>query len=289
MAKKMLILGGDLRLLTVADEFIKDGYDVGVYGIDSKYFERPYNTYVNTVSAVSENEIILLGLPASRDGITVSTPYFNEKIYIDDFISATNGKKIIMGGMLSSDIQKKLTGLGCICFDYFEREELIIKNVIPTVEGAISIAIEETPHTIHGSDCLVCGFGRIGKLLSKTLAGLGAHVTVSSRKLKDAAWIECYGYSGIHTDSIEATVNKYDIIFNTVPHNVLTHGCLDKMNKDSLIIDLASKPGGLDFEYAKIKGIKTVWALSLPGKTAPHTAGLIIKNTIYNILTELEE
>jgi len=285
----MLILGGDLRLLTVADEFIKDGYEVSVYGIDSKYFETPYNTYINAVSAVLENEIIILGLPASKDGITVNTPYFPEKIYLDDIISVIDDKKVFLGGMFSPELQEKITNCGGICCDYFKREDLIIKNVIPTVEGAISIAIEETPHTIHSSKCLVCGFGRIGKLLSKMLSALGADVTVSSRKIKDAAWIECYGYNSIHTDRIENFVDKYDIIFNTIPYNVLTNSCLDKINKESIVIDLASKPGGLDFEYAKNKGIKTVWALSLPGKTAPHTAGLIIKNTICNILTELEE
>ena len=46
--------------------------------------------------------------------------------------------------------------------------------------------------------------------------------------------------------------------------------------------------GGVDFEAAKEAGVKVIWALSLPGKTAPITAGKIIKDTILNILNELE-
>ena len=33
-------------------------------------------------------------------------------------------------------------------------------------------------------------------------------------------------------------------------------------------------------------GVKVVWARSIPGKAAPVTAGLAIRDTIYNILTE---
>ena len=50
-----------------------------------------------------------------------------------------------------------------------------------------------------------------------------------------------------------------------------------------MLIDLASKPGGVDFSAAKELGIHAVQALSLPGKTAPRAAAEIIKNTIYNI------
>ena len=50
---------------------------------------------------------------------------------------------------------------------------------------------------------------------------------------------------------------------------------------------MASKPGGVDLEAAAQLGVKVVWALSLPGKVAPVTAGRSIKTTIYNILHEL--
>ena len=59
-----------------------------------------------------------------------------------------------------------------------------------------------------------------------------------------------------------------------------------KLQSDALIIDLASKPGGVDFDTASRLGRKTVWALSLPGKVAPITAGDMIACTIRNILKE---
>ena len=54
------------------------------------------------------------------------------------------------------------------------------------------------------------------------------------------------------------------------------------------MIDLASKPGGIDFDAARELGVNTIWALSLPGKVAPISAGQIICDTIHNILTEME-
>ena len=46
---------------------------------------------------------------------------------------------------------------------------------------------------------------------------------------------------------------------------------------------------GVDMESAKDLGVKVIWALGIPGKTAPITAGNIIKETICNILGESGE
>jgi dipicolinate synthase subunit A len=67
---------------------------------------------------------------------------------------------------------------------------------------------------------------------------------------------------------------------------VLDRGILEKVKKDCLVIDLASKPGGVDFNAAGELGVKTLWLLSLPGKVAPVTSGLIVKNTVQNLLLE---
>ena len=56
------------------------------------------------------------------------------------------------------------------------------------------------------------------------------------------------------------------------------------MQSDALILDLASKPGGVDWDAAQALGRRVVWALSLPGKTAPFTAGEIIAKTILHML-----
>lgn len=147
--------------------------------------------------------------------------------------------------------------------------------------------MEEMPITLHNSKCLILGFGRIGKILSKMLFGIGAKVTVEARKYSDLAYIKSFGYEGIFLSKLTDIIKNFDLIINTIPCTVLNDEMLGRVNKDCLIIDLASKPGGLDIEKAKKQGIKAIWALSLPGKVAPITAGEIIKETIYNILSDL--
>ena len=175
-----------------------------------------------------------------------------------------------------------------VYIDYFEREELIIKNAIPTAEGVIEIALSEMPITLFESRVLVIGYGRVGKVIAEKFKALGSEVCVSARKCADFAWIKEKGMKAIHTESLENEVSKFDLVINTVPAKILDEKVLKNVRNDALILDVASKPGGVDFEVAKKLGKNVIWALSLPGKTAPITSGKIIKETIMNILSETE-
>lgn len=131
------------------------------------------------------------------------------------------------------------------------------------------------------------GYGKIGKILSKDLFGMGAQTYAMARKHADLAMIESHGYEPLPFTSLKDRVGDFDIIFNTVPAMVMDNEVLSRVGKDALVIDLASKPGGVDFEAAKEHGVRVIWALSLPGKIAPITSGAIIKDTIMNIISEL--
>lgn len=282
MNKKILILGGDQRQLTVAEEFLNDGYEVSFFAFESCDLPVPYYIYNDLNSALCENNIIIMGMPVSRDGIHLNTPYSEFTVKLSDILQGLKPGHKIFGGLLPEafPVMKKSPAF----YDYGKKEELTIRNVIPTVEGAISLAIESTPFTLHSSRILVCGFGRIGKILSRLLYSMGAQVTVSARKNTDLAWIDCYGYDKLKTNRIFDSINKFDIIFNTIPHKVIDEECLKRVKKKAVIIDLASGEGGVDLKYARLLDIKVLRALSLPGKCAPETAGKIIKNSIVDIL-----
>ena len=162
-----------------------------------------------------------------------------------------------------------------------------IANALPTAEGAVQLAMEHLPITIHGSKVLVIGFGRVGRLTAQRFQALGAKVSVAARKYEQLAWAQAMGLGGEHLAHLRGWLCGYDLIVNTVPARVLGREELEDVKSDCLILDLASKPGGVDLGAAGELGLTVVWALALPGKVAPVTAGAAIKDTIYNMLREV--
>lgn len=285
MFKTVSVIGGDLRQLTVANELYNDGFFVNVYGFNMDNTPEIIPNTVDIKTAL-DGDIIILPVPVSFDGIYINTPYTNEKLSVDFLINNLNPLSLVFGGCISPGMSDALTKKGIKHMDYMLRDELAIKNAIPTAEGAIEIAISETPITLHNSKCLVLGYGKVGKILAKSLDALGAKTYVSARKYADLALIEGHGYIPLSVSESKSRLDEFDIIFNTVPALILGEAELRKTRRDTLIIDLASKPGGVDFEVAKELGLHVVWALSLPGRVAPVTAGIIIKDTITNMLRE---
>jgi len=159
-------------------------------------------------------------------------------------------------------------------------------NALPTAEGAIQLAMEHTPHTVHASRCLVIGCGRVGKVLAQRLQGLGAHVTVSARRCSDLAWIDACGWESIRTDLLAGALDRFDLIFNTVPAPVLEEAMLRELREECLLIDLASEPGGVDPAAAKRQNRRLLRAPGLPGKVAPMSAAAAVRDSIYHILEE---
>lgn len=279
------VIGGDLRQTTVAKLMQEDGYITKIYGFEKALDKCGLDSLLSLDESIN-SDIIILPVPISYDGVTLNAPFSEEEIQISDVLNNIGENTFVLAGKIPDSIKKEINDKGGKFADYLEREEMTIKNAIATSEGAIQIAMEEMPITLWGSKCLIIGYGRIGKALSKMLAGIGAKLSISARKCSDIAWIEERGYNAIHTNYLDDYIGYYDIIFNTVPSLILDKEKLLKIKKDALIIDLASKPGGVDFLYAKDIGRHVIWALSLPGKVAPVTSGKIIKDTVINIINE---
>ena len=280
------VIGGDNRQGYLADALARDGMDVIVNGLEKYPGLHKTKFLSDTVEAIERADIIILPVPVSHDGVTVNAPYSYSVIYLSDVLAAASPDQLILGGKIDPSLASSLADQGLTGVDYLAREELSIRNAIPTVEGALAIAIKETPVTLFGSKCLVIGYGRLGKVMSARLKDLGAVVTVSARKQADLAWILANGCDPIRTADIYGSLEDYDVIVNTVPALILTRRELQKCRPDTVIIDLASAPGGLDYDAAQQQGVKAIQALSLPGKIAPASAALIIKDTILNIIRE---
>lgn len=259
MDNNFFIVGGDMRNVYLANILAKNNKNVKIIGFDKIYNQNLLNNKIEKVHYINneDNTTYISSIPLTLDEITIKAPFSEQKLYLEQL----KNKKLVAG-----KIPEGIYGI-----DILKDESFTIKNVIPTVEGAIALAIEKTTKTLQDSKVLVLGYGRIGKLLSKKLKLLDCEVYTEARKEEDLTWIKANGYISVKLEEIDKVVEKMDIIFNTIPSLILDKNILNKVRKDTLIIDLATKPGGVDFEYAKENDIEAILYSGIPGKIAPES------------------
>ena len=275
--KRILIIGGDMRINYLAQALSEEGFEV-----------KKFDESEPLKNAVSECDAVVLGLPCSRDGKTVDAPELSEGVMLKDLFHLMGRNKLLLAGKMSDSVKAVADVFSVKWVDYFLREELEILNAVPTCEGAVQLAMEELPITVFGANAVVTGFGKVGEALSQMLKALGADVTVCARRSAQRAKARIYGLRAVDFSYLGECMSSADIVFNTVPQQVIGREQLLSA-KEALVIDLASKPGGVDMDAARDLSVKVIWALGLPGKVAPVTAGNIIKETICNIFGELGE
>ena len=280
------VVGGDQRQVCLAGLLAADGHTVHTFALE-RAGEIPGTEEEENLAGLDLADGGVLPLPALGEDGTVNTPLSRKTLSLEAVLDRLRPGQVVCAGRVETAAREAALRRGLAIHDYFAREELAVANAVPTAEGAIQIALEELPITLHGARALVVGYGRLGRALAPRLSALGARVSVAARKWEDLAWIEAAGYTAEHTGELEGWLCGCDLIVNTVPARVLDEGALRDLKPGCLIIDLASKPGGVDFEAARTLGVRAVWALSLPGKTAPVTAGQAVKSSIYHILNEL--
>ena len=290
MNKKFAVIGGDLRIIKLVKMLAEEGNAVYTFGLEKAEELKDNENIIfckKLSRAIPEDVEVVIGpIPFSSNGVNINAPFSNNEISVRELIHYLNAK-ILIAGSISPDIYNLANDEYIEIIDIMKREELAVLNTISTAEGAIEIAIANTNKIIHGSNVLILGFGRIGKVLARKMAGLSAKVTCAARKDEDLAWIRAYGHNETNINNLGENLSKYDIIFNTVPHLILTKERLEYVKGDTLLIDLASNPGGIDKKTVKERNLKLIWALALPGKVAPVTTAEFIKDTIYNILKEI--
>ncbi len=260
--KKICIVGGDSRLRTAKHILENQNFFVDSLGL-----------YPEDKGNIELSDILLLPVPTTKDGKTVFAPLTDRKILLSEIAEKCNNQLILC---CNYKFENKHS------VDYNTLDSYALLNAVPTAEGAIKIAMENTPYTLWKSKVLVIGYGRVGKILANRLKNLGCFVTVSARNPKDFALLDALGFNYINTESLNKNYLDYNIIFNTVDFEVLNDNTL-KNCPCNLIIDLSSK-GGFDLNFAKALGINAIKPPGLPGIVAPETAGKILAKTVTELI-----
>lgn len=280
---KYLIIGGDMRNFYLAELLKKEYHWVEIYGFEKKNASRRNG---NLAQMISDCDVVIGGIPLKSAGGFVNMPFSDELLPVNTLIEMIPKDVLFIAGKIEKEIKESLESRGVPYVDLLDREDMAVLNAIPAAEGAVELIMHSIPKTIHNSRILILGYGRIGKVLARILSAFGAEIWVAARTYSDLSWIEAFGYKPVHLDDLERYITDMNVIVNTIPYQYITADILNKIRSDCYLLDLASHPGGIDFEHAKKLGLKTDWALSLPGKVAPLTAAEIIKKTIDNVLIE---
>lgn len=291
---RIAILGGDLRQYTAALILNEKSWDVSLWGLDRSKREENNILFCNSLEeAIHDAKAVMLPLPASSDGVHLNCPLnrSGESVKLADIVSMLERDTLLIGGRMPPELLTKAEERGIRVRDYFLSEDFQIQNAYITAEAAVSIAMNSLDKNICAAKVAVTGFGRISKHLIRLLGLLGADITVVARKESDLAWGYSLGCSVIRigdTPELRSNIfdlaHGFDIIYNTVPHWLFDREFLERVDKNTFIIDLASVPGGVDIRAAKELGANVLWATSLPGKYAPRSAGEIIAFCVDNIL-----
>lgn len=285
------IIGGDARQLEIIRKLTEQHADIYLAGFDQldDGFTGTVKCKIDEIPFPKIDSIILPVSATTGEGV-VSTVFSNEEVVLkQSYLEQTPEHCVIYSGISNTYLEGIASEAGRKLVKLFERDDIAIFNSIPTVEGTIMMAIQHTDYTIHGSNVAVLGMGRTGMTIARTFAALGAKVKVGARSSAHLARISEMGLSPFQIEEITDHVNDIDICINTVPSLILNQRVLSRMTPRTLILDLASRPGGTDFKYAEKQGIKALLAPGLPGIVAPKTAGQIIANVLSKLLADLKK
>lgn len=282
---KIAVLGGDDRELILVAELVKMGATVSVAGFPKTMVGHGAFVVNSLLEACRGAEVVIMPMPGTNEERVLRAVYAENELKLTEEVFANLSENaVVMIGSARKFLKDWSEIYNLSLIEIAEMDELAILNSIPSAEGALQIAMEETRITIHGSLTCVIGFGRVAITLARMLRGLGADVTVIARNRGQLARAYEMGLKRAKYEDLDKIMNHVDIVFNTVPSMVLSKEVLKHARQDTLIIDLASQPGGTDFEAANNFGIKAILAPGLPGRVAPVSAGKILAEVIPSLI-----
>lgn len=270
MSDKILVCGGDMRSIYMADLFEKKGYSVQICMTDEHQIAGYDFECTNIKDGIRGAAMIILGLPAVKNDMTVNCPLSKEKTLFEQILKRADKKTVVAGGRFSAAARIMAADYGIMLLDYSTDEVFQIENAFYTAEGAVEAIIKNTVRSLGELKILIAGYGRISRALTKFLSVLGSDITVYARKAEQRAWAKMHGVKTI--DKI-GVLDKYDVVINTAPSELFGRESISTAQKDALFMDLSARPGYVSREICEECGVKLIFLPGLPAVSAPRSAG----------------
>ncbi len=277
MTNRFLFIGGDKRIKYSAEK-ISENFEVSEIGLNGE-FSKPMGIYGN----------IVLPLPFSRDGMNINAPLSEQKLPLSIIpIYAAHNADVFSGGT-SPELIKLCSEAGLRLHDYFNREDLTLKNAFFTAEGAISLLISNMPVSLNDSNAIILGAGRIAKYTARLLKAFGANTIICARNPIQRKKASLEGYKTVDFGELSEYLSCADFVINTVPAHTLNGGDFELLKSGSVFLELATKSEEPEKTLSEKNGVTFLYATGLPGKFSPKSAGICIAETILTIRKELND
>ena len=253
--EKICFVGGDARMEYAARALVAAGYTV---------------TRVEN-ELPGEQDVLVLPVKCCQGDCISGT-----RIALDEVARAKERGSLIIGGGLP----EALGGL-----DYMQNEALLYENARLTAEGALMLLGNNTKGALLGADVGLLGMGRIAECLCLLLHAVDAHVTVYARRAEALCRARAMGARTVRfRERLPRSAAEHQMLCNTVPHVLVGEELIAHMRHDTLLLELASAPGGFDRAAAQARGLLYVNGQGLPGKYAPRAAGELIAAYVLDAL-----
>lgn len=267
-----------MRQVYLADILKKKGFSVTGYALCRK--KRDIRTAFSLKESLENANMIVAPVPFLKAGKIFGSNDFSD-LTMENILKYAGKDVCFWAGGIPDTFIKSAEKVRIKCIDYLKDDYTVIQNTVAAAEGMLAEAITRSPKNLWKSTCLVIGYGNCGSTLVSFLKKFSCCVIVCEKEEKALAKAFVYADRAIPFSELVQNLNEVSYIFNTAPVLVLTKTSLQYVRKDALILDLASMPGGVDYEAAREMGIQAVLLPGLPGKYAPESSAEILVQTIF--------
>lgn len=282
------IIGGDRRSALLGGLLLAEGHRVHSFALEKGELPEGIPRDETLRQAVYGADLVVLPVPAEREGL-LNTPLSERTLHMEEILETLWPGQLVFGGGFREESLRQAAREELRITDLLRRPDYAFGNAALTAEGALGLLIRESPDSLWGREALICGWGRLGRMLALRLEGLGCEVTVAARSPSDRAAARALGLGALDYPELEGRLDRFPFVVNTVPARILGSGELCCMREDALLLELASPPGGFDRTLAENMGLRVLWAPGLPGKSAPLAAARLMKDCMEAAIAEEED
>ncbi len=258
MKKVFFIELSDKRYYWLADLLREEGYQIFDYGQENSFSDCHLIYIMALMEVVTKEKALKL-----------------------------KDKSILFCNKITEEAKKIVAEKNITLYNAIDNESYVIKNACLTAEGALGYIIFNTDTSLKNMPALIVGYGRVGKALAKVFDDNHMEVSIATNDKNEFALSSIYSKKVFAVNDLEAKVKGYKAIINTVPKLVIDSKVIKNVDKDCFILDLASNPGGVDFDYARERNLNVIHATSVPAAASPKAAALILKEAILERLKNL--